>query len=339
MSELYLESGYLDFNYIMEHTKSPFVFLIGGRGTGKTYGGIKWLIDNEELAIFMRRTQEETDAVLNNEKLSTASQVFIDAGLQMQITKLSKKNAITNILNEDETLTPLFISCSLSGAASIRGFSNEAVNYIFYDEFIKERHKMSIRGEGRALLNAYETFNRNRELQGRDPIRLICMSNSDDIFNPIFQTFGILSDAWKMQKRGKSEAILKDGLISIYDLSASPISAKKRETVLYKIGNEEFNAMATGNDFEVEDDIIKPEKIAGYTPIASYGAFTIWNARGHFYVSPFGVKLDKEVQFARDDKGRKGLLNFYPILKFAYIHNLVICENIEALAAVKELFA
>lgn len=335
---LYLDSGYLNFDYIMEHTKSPFIFIIGGRGTGKTYSSIKWLIESNELAVFMRRTQEETDAVLNNKTLSTASEVFKDLQLEMVIDKLSAKNSITGILEDDGSHRPVYISCSLTGVAGIRGFSNEDIKYIIYDEFIKELHKATMRGEGQALFNAYETFNRNRELAGKNPIRLICMANSNDVFNPIFQDFGILSEAWKMQRTGKHEAIIKNGLVTIYDLSDSKISERKKETVLYQLGNEDYNAMATGNVFEAEDNLISSENIKGYIPIASYGEFTIWNARGHFYITPHGAKLQKVVRFERDKKGRKGLLNFYPILNFAYLHDLITCENIEALAALRELF-
>ena len=161
------------------------------------------------------------------------------------------------------------------------------------------------------------------------------MSNADDIFNPIFKTFGITKNCFNMKKRGKHFSLLKDGLISIYDLSDSPISTLKKETVLYKLGAEDFNKMAIDNTFDTPDEIIRSENIKGYKPLCTYGDYTFYNAKGHFYVSAFGKT---NPYFNNDDKGKRALLNTFPFLKYAYLRDMITGETIDAVGAIKELF-
>ena len=53
---IYLKSGYLDVEKILSY-KLPFNFIIGGRGTGKTYGALKTAYINDIRFMLMRRTQ------------------------------------------------------------------------------------------------------------------------------------------------------------------------------------------------------------------------------------------------------------------------------------------
>ena len=44
---LYLKSGYLNYSEVLD-SGVPFIFIVGGRGTGKTYGALKWVHENIE---------------------------------------------------------------------------------------------------------------------------------------------------------------------------------------------------------------------------------------------------------------------------------------------------
>ena len=61
----YLDSGYVDINKIM-NLPYPFIFVLGGRGTGKTYGVCKYLLEHpEDKFMYLRRMQQEADAISN----------------------------------------------------------------------------------------------------------------------------------------------------------------------------------------------------------------------------------------------------------------------------------
>ena len=51
---LYLDSGYANIAYILSKGVT-FNFVIGGRGTGKTYGALQHIINNDIKFALMRR--------------------------------------------------------------------------------------------------------------------------------------------------------------------------------------------------------------------------------------------------------------------------------------------
>ena len=59
---LYDNNGYLDIEKIIR-CGQPFIFIVGGRGTGKTYGMLKYVLDNNIPFIYMRRTQAQADII------------------------------------------------------------------------------------------------------------------------------------------------------------------------------------------------------------------------------------------------------------------------------------
>ena len=58
----FLESGYADIESILS-VGVPFIFLIGGRGTGKTYGALKYAVTHKRKIMLMRRTQSQADLI------------------------------------------------------------------------------------------------------------------------------------------------------------------------------------------------------------------------------------------------------------------------------------
>ena len=51
---IYLKNGYVDIERILNY-RIPFNFIIGGRGTGKTYGALKYAYENDIRFMLMRR--------------------------------------------------------------------------------------------------------------------------------------------------------------------------------------------------------------------------------------------------------------------------------------------
>ena len=166
---IYLDNGYLDIEKILNY-KVPFNFIVGGRGTGKTYGALKTAYLNEIRFILMRRTQAQCD-LINKPEFNPYKTICADLSLDISVKPISKYNAkIYENIGEDAEKT-LGYTCALSTISSLRGFDASDCILLVYDEFIPEKHERALKHEGAAFLNAYETINRNRELQGRDPCR------------------------------------------------------------------------------------------------------------------------------------------------------------------------
>ena len=287
---LYDDKGYLNIPLILNVVKTPWVLFIGGRGTGKTYPCLKYLIESHIKFFFLRRTHVQFD-VITRKEFSPFKRLNYDMGWGYGFEKTSKYLAVCkNLLEDKEESEIVGYAGALSTISNIRGFDAYDVEFILFDEYIPEPHEKKIVKEGFAFLNAYETINRNRELEGKPPVRMVGLTNSNDISNPIFQELKLVNIAKRMMDR-KQEVYINDkrGLSIIYPQN-SPISKKKASTTLYKLvgENSDFSEMSLGNRFEVDTtSIISSRPIKEYRPIVKLGEVVIYahRSRSELYVS------------------------------------------------------
>lgn len=291
--KIYDINGYVDIPAILA-LGMPFTFIVGGRGTGKTYGALKYVRDNDIRFLFMRRTQSQLDTI-NKPEYSPFKSVDNDTDRHTLSKALSKYTAgyYDAVQTEDGSLDPvgpcLGYTAALSTIANLRGFDASDVTLMIYDEFIPERHERPIKNEGAALLNAYETVNRNRELQGRPPLQLLCLANANDLGNPIFMELGLVRVAEKMRQKKQELRVDPKRGICIVLLQDSPISAKKRDTALYRLSSgSEFSEMALDNSFSGEErSTVQSMPLSELRPVVAVGELCIYRhkAKRQFYAS------------------------------------------------------
>ena len=181
---IYLDSGYVDIEKILSY-KLPFNFLLGGRATGKTYGALKTLYQTDTRFMLMRRTQAQCD-LINKPEFNPYKVLCNDLGVDIRVRSISKYNSLIYESFGDDAEKTLAYTCALSTIANMRGFDASDCKVLLYDEFIPERHERAIKNEGSAFLNAYETINRNRELQGKEAVKVLALANSNQLANPVF---------------------------------------------------------------------------------------------------------------------------------------------------------
>ena len=279
---LYLKNGYLNFSYILGFG-CPIIIIIGGRGTGKTYGALLDSIENRRKIILMRRTQSQAD-LINKPEFSPINPVAQDLGMPVVVKQISKYNSAL-YLGEDEKL--LGFTAALSTFSNLRGFDSSGVELLIYDEFIPEIHERPIKGEGLALLNVYETVNRNRELQGRKPLQMLLLSNANRLDSPILETLGLVNVVDRMRNKGQEEWINRERGIAIFLLQGSPISAAKADTALYRmVGDSSFSQMSLGNDFAFDDMAdVRSLPLTGWKLQAQLGQLFIYKKDNMYYIS------------------------------------------------------
>lgn len=279
---LYLENGYVNISYCLGFGCST-VIIIGGRGTGKTYGALQEAIETDRRIILMRRTQSQAD-LINKPEFSPVNPVVQDLGLSLVVKQISKYNSALYI-GEDEKL--LGFTAALSTFSNLRGFDSSSVNLLIYDEFIPEIHERPIKGEGLALLNVYETVNRNRELQGRNPLQMLLLSNANRLDSPILDTLGLVNVVDRMRTKGQEEYINPQRGIAVFMLQDSPISAAKGHTALYRmVGDGSFSKMSLGNEFAFDDMAdIRSLPLSGWKLAAQIGPIYLYKKDGMYYVS------------------------------------------------------
>lgn len=327
--KLYQDSGYVNIRGIVE-LGLPFNFVVGGRGTGKTYTTLKTVKEDGIKFFFMRRTQAQAELV-NKPEFSPFKALNNDEGWNIVCKPVSKYNAAFYDVTEEQVEgIPIGYTGALSTMSNVRGFDAQDVEILIYDEFIPERHERPIKNEGSALLNAYETINRNRELKGAKPLQLLCLANANDLSNPIFLELGLVKKAEQMIKKGQQISIDKNRGIGIFMLNGSPISSKKRNTALYQLTKgSEFEKMSIENDFAERDYTnIVARPLAEYKPIVAVGEICIYShkSNGKFYVSTHVTGSPPRYSSGENDLKRFQMVYFW--LWSEYMHNNVEFEEI-----------
>lgn len=324
---IYLDNGYLNIEQILSYGV-PFNFIVGGRGTGKTYGTLKTAYIENKRFILMRRTQAQCD-LINKPEFNPFKALNNDTGSNAVVKSISKYNAkIVEETEEDERL--LGYTCALSTIANMRGFDASDVELLIYDEFIPEKHERAIKNEGSAFLNAYETINRNREIKGEKPLQVLCLANAFNIANPIFLELGLVGRCEKMKNSGQEIYIDKERGVCVVLLQKSKISKAKADTALYRLSSGSYADMALSNDFVYNNvDNIKSMALKEFKLLCTVGEISIYKHKSKrlFYVSEHRtgtapVYKSDEVNLQRYRK------NHGVALYSAYMRNNIICESL-----------
>lgn len=263
---LYDENGYVNIKAIRQ-LDLPFNFIIGPRGTGKTYTGIKEFLDLEKPFLYMRRMQVQLDEcsssfgnpfkAINNDfrraieptKVSKNSYGFYNTHIEEKEVKHKDGSIETTpvVKFDDEVCTGI----ALSTFANLRGFDGQSYDTLLFDEFIPQIEQRTFKNEDGAFLNAYETINRNREEKGRKPLQCFFLGNADRLDVPILNAFDCISIIERMIRNDQEVYISRERGIAIFLLSHSPVAARKANSALYKAISDKssFYRMAIDNTF------------------------------------------------------------------------------------------
>lgn len=326
------KNGYFDIDSVLKNSKQKIIFCVGGRGIGKTYSTIKWMLENNKKFILLRRTQNESD-LQSNAMTSSLTKVLNACGVNYKFARISNKVGVVFI--DDE---PMIYLCALSTFASIRGVNFDAVDYIVFDEFIKEPHVKAIKAEGMALMNLYESVNRNRIIDGIEEVTLLCLANSMDIANDTFIQFDLVTIAESMIETG--DEIYMDGDILLIIAQNSPISKAKQDGVLYRNAGEEYASMAIKNEFILNDfTYITKKNLRDYKVVLNVGDLYLYKhkAYGEYYVTFTKATTSKRYTTSNADLERFKRAEWRYYLK--YLDGYIYFENYKACALFEKYYA
>lgn len=338
---LYLPSGYLNVAALMSLVNIVLFIIIGGRGTGKTYGILKWMRDNKKTPMFIRRTQAQAD-IVGTEGLSPWKSIALDDNFSFKVEKVAKGVTATYEVDDDDNkIRPLFYCAALSTFSNLRGFDATDIDYIVFDEFIPETHERPIKNEADTFLNTYETINRNRELKGLPPVKIILMANANRLDSPLLMGLGFINKIEQMIKNKQQISILPEKSSCIALLHDSPISEMKKDTFIYKLTKgTQFEQMAVNNDFSYSDTTgVVSRPLQGMTPLFSMDNMTVYENRqsNKLYVSNHNSG-SKRKYVTTSEEDLKRLQNDCFFMTINILANNIEYETFEIKAKVLSVF-
>ena len=330
MSKIYTSAGWVNWEYIIEN-KAAFNMIVGPRGVGKTYGLMRYCIEHNRKFIYMRRLKSQLDQCASAEgnpfrKLNT--------DLNMDIRPARSKGGV--LFADPDTVYALGVA--LSTVANVRGFDYSDFDMILFDEAIASDGERPIAHEFEAFLNFYETVNRNRELTGNEPVQAFLLGNANRLTNPYFSGWHFMKTALNMLRGKQMVWRSADKTRLMIMLQDSEISARKRDTVLYKNSSDSFDKMALDNAFRTDATNIKSMPIREFNHLVTVGELGIYRHKKErlYYVS---FLTNKEKQYDSYGIGLKMFQqDFYNLKLFYLIQKIVYFENYEAELLFREFF-
>lgn len=270
----------------------PINIIIGGRGIGKTYSTLDYVIQEDKPFLYLRNTDIQI-----SESAGTFGNPFkrlnIDKGYDYMLSR-SGKHYVIKSGGEIKGY-----GAALSTFANLRGVDLSEIKYVVFDEFIEL--KRLAYDQFRAFMGLYETINRNRELQGELPLICFLLSNSQKIDNDILGGFGLIEKIMQMIKAGQENFYTDEMWLS---LPKSEVSEAKRKTAIYKLSEKtDIYKEALNNAFAYDNfENIKKEKLSEYNPLCGYDDIYIYRHKtnGRIYISQ--KPHNKRLYGGKDDK-------------------------------------
>lgn len=189
----------------------------------------------------------------------------------------------------DELQEPIGYGVALSTFSGLRGVDFSDVDTIVFDEFIPERQVRKIKSEGRVFLNMYETVNRNRELQGEPPVKVLLLANSISMASEILLEMGAVPTMASMILKDQHRATIKERGLYIELIDSKKLAEVKEQTALYRLTKgSEFTKEAIMNRFTSDNlDLARKVKINEYKAIFTFCEYTFYKhkAREEYYMA------------------------------------------------------
>lgn len=276
------EDGILSLN-------ANIIMIWGARATGKTYTLLYKMCKDEAHYLYLRRTPGQVDTIAADQSLWPFTPINRDNGWDYIPHKIKGAKGIYQVWNGDEDVDSHGTISSVVTLGRTRGFSAPDTDYIILDEYQKDELDFYRRGEGLGLANIYETVNRNRELTGRAPCKMILLSNAVGMANPYYMQWDVVDIVDKMVSTRRRWMLLPDRGVLLVDMADSPIAAKKKDTALYKsLAGTDFYRSALENQYAGEERSKTASRtLVGYKPIVTTGRLTIYKSKGgrEYYIT------------------------------------------------------
>ena len=264
---------YYDYHDLLTHN-ALFNFIVGNRGSGKTFGFKKWAISSflktGKQFIYLRRYKSEIDDMSGF--FGDVSEHFPECEFEVKGKKLYINKKLAGYL------------VSLSNALVKKSVNYNEVDKIGFDEFVIDKGNLRyLQNEVVKFLEFYETVARMR-----DDVRAVFMSNAVSIVNPYFLY-------WDLKPNPNKRFTKKGHMLIEFVRNDEFVEAKYKTRFGQIIKGTEYGDYAIENKFLLDNDTFVEKKTpeAKFICSVSYNGtnygFWVDYKEGKFFVS---YKLD-----------------------------------------------
>lgn len=321
----YDEQGYVRPELILEELPATIVLAVGGRNIGKTFGVLQHMLRNDISFIYMRTTRPELE--LSSEPDFNPFKKVAAANGWTVVTKMRKNIATFTVTDEAAGWSRVVHGLALTDAGMVRGVSYDDVDVCFYDEFVPIASPTKRRDNDYTLLSDFVgTANRDRELAGCAPLRVVCTGNANRIDCPIIRGAGVIGQAARLYGRESTQHVLllPDRSMALVSYRDSELAAKMSALESSKTARGAYRDMAFANMFaDIDERDVKQQPLKEYRPLFVEGEVAVWQHKakmGLYHVTPRAIaagavkyqysdlRAKKELQAIqyRVDMGRAG---------------------------------
>lgn len=282
-SKLFTPDGWLNVPYIESVTgyRYPYRVIVGQRQIGKTYGVTQHVLNRDEFPLYLRRKVADVDKI--SEPMNSP---FFSFTPTVSVTR-DRDSGVSFFYETPESEEPFAMAMSAYGDQ--RGLNLRVIDTIVYDEFIAPLSATRRKGEALDFANLCRTVTSVRELQGKPPVTVWLLANSNSIDNPVLKALGIQNDLAQMTQRHQTEKWIPRKGIYICNVDNSPVAVKlASDSVSRAFADfDEFTGMAEKNEFVLDDYTgVASQPLYRYRAICKGSGITVWKHkwRSEFYV-------------------------------------------------------
>lgn len=229
-------------------TKSDFNLVIGQRGNGKTYGCLKYFLQQykktKKRFCYIRRWEEDIKAY-RMDQLFTPFRNLIDE-LFGSSNSIIYKNHKFLLVNENGTCIDVIgYVLSISASSHTKSISYTNVGYILYDEFIRMSGEQELRDEQSRFDNTLSTIIRGDNIN----VKVFMLANTVSKYSPFFLRFGIDINKIKQGTIFTKDIKLDDGQVLKIALEYCEFNKEASE----KISKYTTNQMIRSGEWEIPE--------------------------------------------------------------------------------------
>ena len=277
--------------------------------------------------MYFRRLQTQIDIVAKPEfspfKKLDRVRKFITT------SKPISKNVFGFYAGDDEKM--IGYAGALSTFQNLRGFDGSDISTILFEEAIPKLSERSLPNEWFALMDAYETINRNREIdEGKPPVKLVLIGNSNNTAAPILVQAGLVSRIERMKQTGQQVFADPERSLLLIVLRDTKLGEEKADTAMYKfLGRDNAYTRASLDNSPPEEwgRMTASRPLREYKPVVAVGEICIYKhkSRAEWYVS--GHVSGSPDRYGAGDQDLRRFRILYRMLWAAFIERRVWFEN------------